>query len=386
MTKNSPIYFDYAATTPVAPSVIEKMNQCLAADGIFGNPASTHFFGSMAKAVVEAAREAVASLIHCVPRNLIFTSGATEANNLALKGVAHFNRHRGNHIVTCKTEHKAILDTCAYLEQEGFTVTYLDPEPNGLIDLGSLQSALCPQTILVSIMQVNNETGVIQDIASIGKMVRDRGIVFHVDAAQSVGKIPLDVQLLPVDLLSISAHKCYGPKGIGALYVNDIPRIHLTPQLHGGGQERKMRAGTLPTHQIAGLGEAARLVQEKLAADSERIREFSQQFWHGIQDLPGVTRNGEEKYCVPHILNVTFSTLDKEAFIQGLPQLAFSSASACNSISLEPSHVLRAMGLAIEAAKRSFRFSFGRFTTRLEVEQAVNLIRELVLNKGTSNG
>jgi len=379
MTKKKPIYLDYAATTPVDPRVAQKMGDCLSAEGSFGNPASLHPFGTEALEKVENARKYIARLLHVAARQIIFTSGATEANNLAIKGVADFYLERGKHIVTLQTEHPAVLDTCAYLERKGFSVTYLRPKKNGLLDFDVFEAALREDTILVSIMHVNNETGVIQDIDSIGRITRRRGIFFHVDAAQSVGKIPIDLQKLKVDLMSLSAHKIYGPKGIGALYINDTPRVRLIPQLHGGGQERKMRAGTLATHQIIGMGEACRILLEDLGADLIKIKKLRDLFWEGIKNLPATFLNVELDTTLPSILNVRFESMEKQALITAFKRLAFSTASACNSTSIEPSHVLRAMGYNDKEADHSFRFSFGRFTTIEEIEEAVAIIQEKYL-------
>jgi len=382
MTKKYPIYLDYAATTPVDPRVALKMSECLTLTGIFGNPASSHEFGLAAKAAVEKAREQVASLIRTVSRNIIFTSGATEANNLALKGVAEFYQTKGKHIISTKTEHPAVLDTCAFLKERGFSVTYLTPEKNGVISEAELQSALRPDTILVSIMQVNNETGVFQDIAKLGMIIRKSGAFLHVDAAQSLGKIPLDVSELPVDLMSFSGHKIYGPKGIGALFINDTPRVRLLPQLHGGAQERKMRAGTLATHQIVGMGEACALLKENLETERAHIQHCRDRFWQGIRDLPEVYLNSDAAYSIPNILNVRFQGKPKESFFKQLTEVAASMASACNSIAVEPSYVLRAMGLTDEEADRSVRFSFGRFTEEAEIDLAITSIRKQYLKTG----
>ncbi len=379
MTNKRQIYLDYAATTPVDERVIQKMNECLSLRGFFGNPASNHLFGDKAKQMVENAREQVAACIRAVPRNILFTSGATESNNLAIKGVAFAYQTRGKHIVTCKTEHKSVLDTCGYLESMGFAVTYLECNEKGLIDIEYLISALRKETILVSIMQANNETGVLQNIQSIAELTRNRGIFFHVDAAQSFGKIVIDVQQLPVDLISFSGHKIYGPKGIGVLYISDSPRVRLTPLLHGGEQERKLRAGTLPTHQIVGMGEASWIAQEVMQVEMEKIKQLRDRFWAGIQDLPDVYLNGCEAFCLPHILNVRFQGVEKDLLLKKIENLAVSNAAACNAISILPSYVLRAMGLQNIEADRSIRFSFGRFTTEQEVDYAVHLIREKYL-------
>lgn len=380
MTHNFPLYLDYAATTPVDSRVAEKMNHYLTWEGIFGNPASLHSFGVKAKEAVEEAREQVAHCIHGVTRGIIFTSGATEANNLAIKGVAHFYQAKGKHIVTTKAEHKSVLDVCASLEQEGFEVTYLEVNRYGLIDLEQFRSVLKKETVLVSILHVNNETGVVQDIKRLSEITREAGVFFHMDAAQSLGKVPIDLRRVPIDLLSLSAHKCYGPKGIGALYVNDNPRVRLTPLLHGGRQERTLRAGTLPTHQIVGLGTACSLVSA-LEAEIKTIQILHDTFWQGIQNLPNVSINGHDKSKVPHIINVRLQNVDREVLRARLENLAFSYASACNTMSLQPSHVLQAMGLTKEEASRSIRFSFGRFTTLDNIDAAIGLIRTCYLQK-----
>lgn len=382
MTKiNKPLYLDYAASTPVDEKVVEKMIQCLSMEGAFGNPSSNHQFGASAKQLIDAARESIAALLQATARQIIFTSGATESNNLAIKGVAKFYHSRGKHIVTSLSEHKSVLESCMDLEQQGFNVTYLKPKANGLIDLNELEAALRKDTILVSIMHVNNETGVIQDIASIGALTRRLGIFFHVDAVQSMGKIPLDVEKDCIDLLSVSAHKIYGPKGIGALYVGDNPRVRLEPLLHGGGQERKFRAGTLAVHQIVGMAEAFKIAEETRVLELSRIRSLRDQFWTGLQDLSGVYLNNATEVSLPYILNIRFEDIQKEPFLAALQDLAFSSASACNTINIEPSHVLLAMGLSSELAHRSFRFSFGRYTTADEIEFAIELIRKKYLQE-----
>ena len=358
-----PIYFDYSATTPVDKRVAEKMMQYMTNEGHFGNPASrSHKFGWQAEEAVDIARNQIAELINADPREIVFTSGATESDNLAIKGAANFYSKKGKHIITCKTEHKAVLDTCRELERQGFEVTYLDPEDNGLIDLNKLEAAMRDDTILVSIMHVNNEIGVIQDISEIGEMCRARKIIFHVDAAQSVGKISLDMQHMKVDLLSISAHKMYGPKGIGALYVRRKPRIRLEAQMHGGGHERGMRSGTLATHQIVGMGEACRLAKEEMAQDLAHVTAMRDRLWAGVKDLEQVFVNGDFDKRYPGNLNVSFNFVEGESLIMSLKDLAVSSGSACTSASLEPSYVLRALGLNDEMAHSSIRFSFGRFT------------------------
>jgi cysteine desulfurase len=371
-----PIYMDYSATTPVDPRVAEKMCAYLTQDGIFGNPASrSHAFGWAADEAVSAARAQVAQLVNADPKEIVWTSGATESDNLAIRGVAEFYAKKGRHIITCKTEHKAVLDTCRQLERDGYEITYLEPESDGLIDLQKLEAALRDDTILVSIMHVNNEIGVIQDIAAIGEMTRARKILFHVDAAQSAGKVPIDLSELKVDLMSFSAHKIYGPKGIGALYVQRKPRVRLEAQMHGGGHERGMRSGTLPTHQIVGMGEAFRLAGEEMAADNERILGLRQRLWDGIRDMEEVYLNGDESQRVAGNLNVSFAYVEGESLIMALKDLAVSSGSACTSASLEPSYVLRALGREDELAHSSIRFTLGRFSTQEEVDYAINKIR-----------
>ncbi|AMQ42980.1 cysteine desulfurase [Aeromonas veronii] len=374
-----PIYLDYSATCPVDPRVAEKMMQCLTMDGLFGNPASrSHRFGWQAEEAVDLARNQVADLIGADPREIVFTSGATESNNLAIKGVAHFYASKGKHIITSKTEHKAVLDTCRQLEREGFEVTYLEPMPNGLFTIEMIENAMRDDTILVSIMHVNNEIGVVQNIAAIGDLCRSRKILLHVDAVQSVGKIPVDVEALKVDLLSVSAHKVYGPKGIGALFVRRKPRVRLEAQMHGGGHERGMRSGTLPTHQIVGMGEAFRIAKEEMVSEGERIMALRQRLWNGIKDIEAVYINGDLEQRVPGNLNVSFAYVEGESLIMALKDLAVSSGSACTSASLEPSYVLRALGLNDELAHSSIRFSMGRFTTEEEIDYAVKLIRDSI--------
>ncbi|HHQ4800783.1 TPA: IscS subfamily cysteine desulfurase [Aeromonas veronii] len=374
-----PIYLDYSATCPVDPRVAEKMMQCLTMDGLFGNPASrSHRFGWQAEEAVDLARNQVADLIGADPREIVFTSGATESNNLAIKGVAHFYASKGKHIITSKTEHKAVLDTCRQLEREGFEVTYLEPMPNGLFTIEMIENAMRDDTILVSIMHVNNEIGVVQNIAAIGDLCRSRKILLHVDAVQSVGKISVDVEALKVDLLSVSAHKVYGPKGIGALFVRRKPRVRLEAQMHGGGHERGMRSGTLPTHQIVGMGEAFRIAKEEMVSEGERILALRQRLWNGIKDIEAVYINGDLEQRVPGNLNVSFAYVEGESLIMALKDLAVSSGSACTSASLEPSYVLRALGLNDELAHSSIRFSMGRFTTEEEIDYAVKLIRDSI--------
>ena len=374
-----PIYLDYSATTPVDPRVAEKMMQCLTLDGTFGNPASrSHRFGWQAEEAVDEARNHIADLIGADPREIVFTSGATESNNLAIKGIAHFYQKQGKHIITCKTEHKAVLDPCRYLEGQGFEVTYLDPQPNGLVSLPQLETAMRDDTILVSLMHVNNEIGVIQDVAAIGELCRARKIFFHVDAAQSCGKIAIDVEAMKIDLLSMSAHKIYGPKGIGALFVRRKPRVRLEAQMHGGGHERGMRSGTLPTHQIVGMGEAFRLAKLEMHTEEARIRQLRDRLWNGIKNIEEVYVNGDLEQRVPGNLNVSFAYVEGESLIMALKDLAVSSGSACTSASLEPSYVLRALGLNDELAHSSIRFSIGRFTTEAEIDYAVSLINEAI--------
>ncbi len=374
-----PIYMDYSATTPVDPRVAEKLCSYLTPAGSFGNPASrSHQFGWDADDAVEEARRQVAALINADPREIVWTSGATESNNLAIKGVAHFYHKRGKHIVTSKTEHKAVLDTCRHLEREGFEVTYLDPEPDGLIDLSKLEAALRDDTILVSIMHVNNEIGVVQDIAAIGEITRSRKILFHVDAAQSPGKVPIDMDMLKVDLLSLSAHKIYGPKGIGALYVRRKPRVRLEAQIHGGGHERGMRSGTLATHQIVGMGEAFRIAREDMVKDNQRILALRNRLWDGIKDMEETYLNGDLTRRVAGNLNVSFAYVEGESLIMALKDIAVSSGSACTSASLEPSYVLRALGREDELAHSSIRFTLGRFTTEEEVDYVVDVIHQQV--------
>ena len=374
-----PIYFDYSATTPVDKRVAEKMMQYMTTDGFYGNPASrSHKFGWQAEEAVDIARNQIADLINADPREIVITSGATESNNLAIKGAAKFYSKKGKHIITCKTEHKAVLDTCRELERQGFEVTYLDPESNGLIDLKKLEAAMRDDTVLVSIMHVNNEIGVIQDISEIGEMCRARKIIFHVDAAQSAGKINIDLQHLKVDLMSFSAHKIYGPKGIGALYVSRKPRVRLESQIHGGGHERGMRSGTLATHQIVGMGEAFRIAKEELAQDEAHVTKMRDRLWAGLNDMEQVFINGDADKRYPGNLNVSFNFVEGESLIMALKDLAVSSGSACTSASLEPSYVLRALGLNDEMAHSSIRFSFGRFTTEEEIDYAIDLIKKAI--------
>ena len=374
-----PVYLDYSATTPVDPRVAELMCSFLTPDGVFGNPASrSHEYGWKADDAVAVARQQVADLINADSKEIVWTSGATESDNLALKGVAHFYHKKGKHIVTCKTEHKAVLDTCRQLEREGFEVTYLDPEPDGLIDLGKLEAALRDDTILVSIMHVNNEIGVIQDITAIGEITRKKGIIFHVDAAQSPGKVAIDLKKMKVDLMSFSAHKTYGPKGIGALYVRRKPRIRLEAQMHGGGHERGMRSGTLPVHQIVGMGEAFRIANKEMAAENERLLMLRNRLWDGLKDMEEVYLNGDLDQRIAGNLNVSFNFVEGESLIMAVKDLAVSSGSACTSASLEPSYVLRALGRSDELAHSSIRFTFGRFSTVEDVDYTIKLMREKV--------
>lgn len=374
-----PIYLDYLATTPVDPRVAEKMVQCLTIEGNFGNPASrSHLFGWKAEEAVENARRQVADLINADPREIVWTSGATEADNLAIKGVAHFHRERGRHIVTSRIEHKAVLDTCEHLEREGFSVTYLEPGRDGLIPPAAVAAALRDDTVLVSVMHANNEIGTINDIGAIGEVTRAAGVLFHVDAAQSAGKIPIDLELLKVDLMSLSGHKMYGPKGVGALFVRRRPRVQLEAQVHGGGHERGMRSGTLATHQIVGMGEAARIAREEMAEEALRLTGLRERFWEGLRELGDVAINGDPVQRLPGALNVSFGGVEGESLLMSLKDLAVSTGSACTSASLEPSYVLRALGLPDALAHSSIRFSFGRFTTTDEVDRAIAQVRTAV--------
>ncbi|MCG1055120.1 IscS subfamily cysteine desulfurase [Mycetohabitans sp. B5] len=372
-----PIYMDYSATTPIDPRVADKMIPYLREQ--FGNPASrSHAYGWEAERAVEQAREQVAALVNADPREIIWTSGATESDNLALKGAANFYRSKGKHIVTVKTEHKAVLDTTRELERQGFEVTYLDVRDNGLLDLEAFSAALRPDTILVSVMHVNNEIGVIQDIAAIGEICRQKGIVFHVDAAQATGKVEIDLQKLKVDLMSFSAHKTYGPKGIGALYVRRKPRVRIEAQMHGGGHERGMRSGTLATHQIVGMGEAFRLAREEMATENERVRMLRDRLLNGLMRIDEVYVNGDMHARVPHNLNVSFNFVEGESLIMAVKDVAVSSGSACTSASLEPSYVLRALGRNDELAHSSIRFTVGRFTTEQEVDYVIELLNNKI--------
>ncbi|NBV88465.1 MAG: IscS subfamily cysteine desulfurase [Betaproteobacteria bacterium] len=374
---NTPIYLDYSATTPIDPRVVDAMLPFLRED--FGNPASrSHSFGWRAEEAVERARQQVADLVKCDPKELVWTSGATESINLALKGAAHFYKDKGRHIVSVKTEHKATLDTCRELEREGYDLTLLDVQADGLLDLKALEAALRPDTVLVSVMLVNNEIGVIQDIPAIGELCRARGIIFHVDAAQATGKVEIDLSSLKVDLMSFSAHKTYGPKGIGALFVRRKPRVRLEPLIHGGGHERGMRSGTLPTHQIVGMGEAFHLAQLEMATENERIRALRDRLWAGLSQIEAAYLNGDLEHRVPHNLNVSFNYVEGESLLMAVKDIAVSSGSACTSASLEPSYVLRALGRSDELAHSSIRFSVGRFTTIEEVDFTIGLLKEKV--------
>jgi len=374
-----PIYLDYSATTPVDPRVAEKMCRYLTPDGDFGNPASrSHAFGWRAEEAVEEARAQVAALVNCDSKEIVWTSGATESDNLAIKGAAHFYQKKGRHIVSVKTEHKAVLDTCRQLEREGFEVTYLDPRPDGLLDLDAFREALRKDTILASVMHVNNEIGVIQDIDRIGRICREQGVLFHVDAAQSTGKVPIDLGRLQVDLMSFSAHKTYGPKGVGALYVRRKPRVRIEAQMHGGGHERGMRSGTLPTHQCVGMGEAFRIAKDEMATETERVRALRDRLWDGMRTMDAVYLNGDLEHRVAGNLNVSFNFVEGESLIMALKDMAVSSGSACTSASLEPSYVLRALGREDELAHSSIRFSIGRFTTPEEIDYVVGKVRHQV--------
>ncbi len=376
--ERQPVYLDYSATTPVDSRVAEKMIPYLTQ--IFGNPASrSHAYGWDAEKAVDTAREQVAALVNCDPKELVWTSGATESNNLAIKGAANFyGSAKGKHIITVKTEHKAVLDTVRELERQGFSATYLSPMENGLVNLDELKAAIRPDTVLVSVMLVNNEIGVIQDIVAIGNLCREKGIIFHVDAAQATGKVDIDLAKLPVDLMSFSAHKTYGPKGIGALYVSRKPRVRLEAQMHGGGHERGFRSGTLPVHQIVGMGEAFRIAKEEMAEENARIRALRDRLWAGLSDIEEAYLNGDLEQRVPHNLNVSFNFVEGESLMMAVKDLAVSSGSACTSASLEPSYVLKAIGREDELAHSSIRFSVGRYTTEQDVDFAINLIKSKV--------
>ena len=373
------IYFDYASTTPVDPRVAEKMSECLSTEGKFGNPASrSHKYGWEAEEAIEVARRQVADLIGSDPRESVWTSGATESDNLAIKGVAYFYKSRGKHIVTSKIEHKAVLDTCRHLEREGFEVTYLEPDQDGLISPEDVRSAIREDTTIVSIMHANNEIGVINDIASIGEICRERGVFYHVDAAQSAGKIEIDVEAMKIDLMSLSAHKMYGPKGVGALYVRRKPRVRLEAQMHGGGHERGMRSGTLPTHQLVGMGEACSIAKAEMEEEQARLLKLRKRLWNGLKDIEEVYVSGDMEQRLPGLINMSFNYVEGESLIMSLPDLAISSGSACTSASLEPSYVLRALGLNDELAHSSLRFSVGRFTRESDVDQAIDSVKKAV--------
>ncbi len=380
--KNSlsiPIYLDYSSTTPVDERVAKKMAECLTKEGTFGNPASrSHSFGWNSEKLIDEARQNVAKLINADKREIVWTSGATESDNLAIKGAAHFYKERGNHLITLSTEHKAVLDTMRHLESEGFEVTYLDPQSNGLVNMDDLKKAITDKTILISIMHVNNEIGVIQDLESIGKLCRERKIIFHVDAAQSPGKVEVDVNKFNIDLLALSAHKAYGPKGIGALYVRRKPRVRLEAQMHGGGHERGFRSGTLPTHQIVGMGEAFRLAREEMENDNDKIKKLRDKLWNGLKDMEEVYLNGDLDQRIPGNLNISFNFIEGESLIMAIKDMAVSSGSACTSASLEPSYVLRALGRDDELAHSSIRLTIGKYTEEEEIDYAVKLIKESV--------
>ncbi|MDB2505707.1 IscS subfamily cysteine desulfurase [Gammaproteobacteria bacterium] len=374
-----PIYLDYSSTSPCDPRVAAKMAECLTLEANFGNPASrSHKFGWKAEEVVENARKQVADLLNCDPREIVWTSGATESDNLAIKGVAHFYIKKGKHIITSKIEHKAVLDSCRQLEREGFEVTYLDPDSTGIVSPEMVAAAIRPDTTLVSLMHVNNEIGVINDIEAIGKVTREHGVIFHVDAAQSTGKLRIDMETMQVDLMSVTAHKTYGPKGIGALYVRRKPRIRLEPQMHGGGHERGMRSGTLATHQIVGMGEAFHLAMVEMDADNARILKLRNRLLEGLQDMEEVYVNGDLDHRVAANLNISFNFVEGESLMMALRNLAVSSGSACTSASLEPSYVLRAIGLNDELAHSSLRMTIGRFTTEEEIDYTIEKVKEAV--------
>ncbi len=374
-----PIYLDYSATTPVDVRVATKMRTFLTLDGTFGNPASSsHFFGWQAEEAVDISRNQIAELVGADAREIVFTSGATESNNLAIKGAAHFYQNQGRHIITSKTEHKTVLESCHQLEREGFEVSYLVPQRNGKIDLLALEKTIREDTILLSIMHVNNEIGIIQDIEKIGKLCRMYGIIYHVDATQSVGKLPINLRNLKVDLMSFSGHKIYGPKGIGALYVQRNPRINIETQMHGGNHERGMRAGTLPVHQIVGLGESCRIAKEEMDVDMEHLIYLRNRLWNGLKDIEEVYLNSDLEHTLPSILNISFNYVEGESLMIELKDLAISSGSACTSTSLESSYVLRALGINDELAYSSIRFSFGRFSTQKEIDYTIQLVRRSI--------
>lgn len=372
------IYLDYAATTPVDPRVAEIMARHLTLDGNFGNPSSMHRFGCLAQQAIQQAQQQVAELIHADPSEIVWTSGATEANNLALIGVAQANAQRGRHIVTCLSEHKSVLDTCRYLEGCGWDVTYLKPQPSGVINLDDFARALRPDTVLASIMHVNNETGIIQDIEALAKVTRARDIKLHIDAVQSAGKIPVNVRLWPVDLISLSAHKVYGPKGIGALYIRSEPPVMIEPQIHGGGQQGGLRSGTLPTHQIVGMGEAFRLAEAEMQEESVRIAQLRDRLWLGLQDIEGIVQNGDATHRAANYLNIRIEGVDSETLMAALPDIALSPGSACTSESIEPSHVLQAMGMTRAHILGSVRLTLGRFSTAEEIDHAAERLRSAI--------
>lgn len=375
--ERKPIYLDYSATTPIDPRVAEKMIPYITEH--FGNPASrSHSFGWTAEKAVEEAREEVAKLVNADPREIVWTSGATESNNLAIKGASHFYSTKGKHVLTIATEHKAVIDAVRELEREGFTATYLEPEPNGLVDLEKFKKAIRPDTVLASVMLVNNEIGVIQDIEALGNICREQKVIFHVDAAQATGKVDIDLEKLPVDLMSFSAHKTYGPKGIGALYVRRKPRIRIEAQMHGGGHERGMRSGTLATHQIVGMGEAFRIARLEMKSENERIRKLRDKLLQGLQSIEEVYVNGDLTHRIPHNLNISFNYVEGESLIMAVKDIAVSSGSACTSASLEPSYVLRALGRSDELAHSSIRFSIGRFTTEADVDFTIQLLKDKI--------
>ena len=374
-----PIYLDYSSTTPVDERVAKKMSECLTIEGTFGNPASrSHPYGWDSEKLIDEARQNVADLLNADKREIVWTSGATESDNLAIKGAAYFYKDKGNHLITLSTEHKAVLDTMRFLESEGFEVTYLDPKDNGLLDLDELRKAIKPTTTLISIMHVNNEIGVIQDLESIGKICRENKIVFHVDAAQSPGKVDIDVNKFNIDLCALSAHKAYGPKGIGALFVRRKPRIRIQPQMHGGGHERGFRSGTLPTHQIVGMGEAFKIAKEEMTADNKKIKSLRDMLWDGLKDIEEIYLNGDLEHRIPGNLNVSFNFVEGESLIMAIKDIAVSSGSACTSASLEPSYVLRALGREDELAHSSIRLTIGKYTTEDEVKHAVTLLTNAV--------
>lgn len=377
---NQLIYLDYAATTPVDEKVAEKMVNYLTFNGIFGNPASrSHGFGWQAEEAVENARQQIADLVNADPREIVFTSGATESDNLAIKGVAQFYASRGKHIITSKIEHKAVLDVCRELEQQGFEITYLEPQANtGLILPEQVKDAIRENTILVSLMMVNNELGTLTDVASIGEITREKGVLFHVDAAQATGKTPIDLETMKIDLMSFSGHKIYGPKGIGALYVRRKPRVRIKAQMHGGGHERGMRSGTLATHQIVGMGEAFEIAGKKMAEEQARITQLRSKLWNGLKDMEQIFLNGDLEHSIPNIVNISFNFVEGESLMMALKDLAVSSGSACTSATLEPSYVLRAIGLSDELAHSSIRFSLGRYTTEADIDRVINEVRTAV--------